>query len=80
MLALMPMMASAQAQELTIGSKADWDAFAARVNAGETSLFSSFYEDEKRKELFSIAGRINLICHEGLLTLPLEPNDSLIRV
>lgn len=29
---------SAQAQEVTISSKADWDAFAARVNAGETSL------------------------------------------
>ena len=28
----------AQAQEVTIGSKADWDAFAVRVNAGETSL------------------------------------------
>ena len=32
---------SAQAQEVTIGSKADWDAFAARVNAGETSLNAS---------------------------------------
>jgi hypothetical protein len=31
-------LACAQAQEVTIGSKADWDAFAARVNAGETSL------------------------------------------
>ena len=41
MLALMPRLASAQAQEVTIGSKADWDAFAARVNAGETSLNAS---------------------------------------
>ena len=38
MLALMPLLASAQTQKVTIGSKADWDAFAARVNAGETSL------------------------------------------
>ncbi len=41
MLALMPLLASAQTQEVTIGSKADWDAFAARVNAGETSLNAS---------------------------------------
>ena len=32
---------SAQAQEVTIGSKADWDGFAARVNAGESSLDAS---------------------------------------
>ena len=39
----------------------------------------SFYEYAKHKRAFSIAKKITLFCHEGLMTLRREPCGSLIR-